>query len=293
MIMPHLLTDSCADLPSSYYEASGVDRIKLSYSVDDTTFVDESEEAQTLDFYRRMREGGRTVTSMINVQTFFSHFEAAVKEGRSLIYIGFSSALSSTYSCAATAREMVLEQYPQAQLAVIDSLCASGGQGLLVYCAAMQRDKGLGFEELTAWIEQNKLKVNHWVFVDDLRYLQRGGRLSRGEAFFGNLLAIKPLIWMDAEGHLAPYAKEKGKKKVLRAMLDKLCENIEEPEKQTLFIYHSDYLEGAQALAEEIRERLPQLREIRYEYIGVVIGAHTGPGILSLFFMGKDRRDQL
>ena len=289
---PILLTDSCADLPASFYEENDLLRIKLSYIIDNEEFIDESEEKQTLDFYRRMREGGLTKTSMINVQTFYECFEKLVQEKRPIIYIGFSSGLSSTYSSSVTAREMILEKYPDAQITVIDSLCASGGEGLLSYYAVKLRDEGKSYEEIVDWVEENKWRVNHWVFVDDLKYLQRGGRLSRGEAFFGNLLAIKPLIWMDAEGHLTPYSKEKGKKKVFRAMVDKICENIENPEEQTVFVDHSDYKEGALELTEMIKARVSGIKEFRYEYIGTIIGAHTGPGILALFFLGKDRRKQ-
>ncbi|MBQ9992858.1 MAG: DegV family protein [Firmicutes bacterium] len=289
---PIIITDSCADLPASFYEENDVLRLKLTYTVDGVDFTDESEAEQTLAFYQKMREGAITKTSMVNVQAFYDCFEKLIPEGRPIIYIGFTSALSATFSSSVTARDMILEKYPDAKIYLVDSLCACIGQGLLPYYAVQLRDAGKSAEEIVEWVEANKLRVNHWVFVDDLKYLQRGGRLSKGEAFFGNLLSIKPLIWVDAEGRLTPYSKEKGKKKVIRAIVDKFVENVENPEEQTVFICHSDYLEGAQELAAMLREKVPNIKEIRYELIGTVIGSHTGPGILAVFFMGKDRRNQ-
>ena len=287
---PIILTDSSADLKDEMYKEIGVERLSLSYTIDGEEFFDNSLDADTKAFYDKMRAGKIPLTSQINTQTFFDHFEKMVPLGRPIIYIGFSSKLSATYSSGAKAVEMILEKYPDTVITAIDTKCASGGQGLLPFYAAQMRDEGKSYEEIVAWIEENKYRAHHWVFVDDLNYLKRGGRLSAAEAFFGNILSIKPLIWMDAEGKLTPYAKERGKKKVLKAMVDRIAENIEDAENQTVFICHSDYPEGAKELKAMIEERV-KLSDVRYNYIGTVIGSHTGPGILALFFMGKDRRN--
>ena len=287
--IPIIITDSSADLKDEMYKELGIERLKLSYTIDGEEFLDNSYDSETKEFYDKMRAGKIPLTSQVNTQTFFDYFEKLVPLDRPIIYIGFSSKLSATYSSGAKATEMILEKYPDTVITAIDTKCASGGQGLLPFYAAKMRDEGKSYEEIVAWIEENKYRAHHWVYVDDLNYLKRGGRLSAAEAFFGNILSIKPLIWMDAEGRLTPHSKERGKKKIFKAMVDKIVENIEDAENQTVFICHSDYPEGAKELKELIEERV-KLNDVRYNYIGTVIGSHTGPNILALFFMGKDRR---
>ena len=286
---PIIVTDSCSDLPDALYKEFEIERVKLSYTFGSDSFFDNSIDAETIEFYNKMRAGGAPMTSQVNTQAFLDFFEALIPQNRPIIYIGFSSKLSSTYSCSVVATDILREKYPDLQIISIDSKCASMGLGQVCIYAARLRDEGKSFQEIVDWVEVNAYRSHHWVCVDDLQYLKRGGRLSSAEAFFGSLLSIKPLIWMDVEGHLAPFAKERGRKKVFRAMIDKILENVESPEEQTLFICHSDAPDGVEELREMLAEKIV-FKDIQVCSLGVVIGSHVGPGTWALFFMGKDKR---
>ena len=205
-----------------------------------------------------------------------------------MVCISFSSALSTTYQSACIAAEEMKERFPERKILVVDSLCASLGQGLLAYYAARKRDEGLGLEELKAWLEDNKLHLCHWFTVNDLMYLKRGGRINAATAIMGTMLSIKPILHVDNEGHLISVGKARGRKASIAALADKAAELGQGYDNSLMFISHGDCPEDAQALADMVRTRFG-IDTIMIGYIGPVIGTHSGPGTLALFFFGSPR----
>ena len=200
----------------------------------------------------------------------------------------FSSGLSTTYQSAMIAAQDLQEKYPQRKINVVDTLCASLGQGLLVWYACKKRDEGLSLEELTAWCEENKQNLCHWFTVDDLMYLKRGGRVSAATALVGTMLQIKPVLHVDGEGHLINVAKARGRKASINALAAKMDELGTPGANDTVFICHGDCLEDAEYLAAQVKEKYG-VKNVFIYYVGAVIGSHSGPGTLALFFLGKHR----
>ena len=198
-----------------------------------------------------------------------------------------SSALSGSYNSALLAREMLLEEFPDAVISIIDTRCASMGQGLLVHYALNFRDKGWDHQQIVEWVENNKLRIAHWFTVDDLEHLKRGGRVSGTAAFVGNILNIKPVLHVDNEGRLVPVTKVKGRKSI-KTLFEKMKETAITPAEQTVFISHGDSVDDANYLADMIKEQLG-VKEIVINPIGPVIGAHAGPGTIALFFLASHR----
>lgn len=284
-----ILTDSTCDLPLSYIQSNNIKFLGLTVLLGDQEFIDDLGQSFTYkDFYSLLRAGKVTSTSQTNVYRFSELYRKHIENGDSILYIGFSSGLSGTYNSASLAREEILEEYPDADITVIDTLAASCGQGLLVYYACEMLKSGKSKEEIAAWIEENKLKVAHIFTVDDLDHLRRGGRISSTAAFVGSLLNIKPLLYVNDEGKLIPYEKARGRKKAIREMVNELKKHIQEPEKQTIFISHGDCLEDANILATMIREDVT-INDIIISMVGTTIGSHSGPGTLALFFLSDTR----
>ena len=287
---PILLSDSSADMYSGYYAENDVERVSLSYIINGQQFFDRSIAEETNYLYARMRKGDSVTTSQVNVQTFYDLFESFLPQGRPIVTISMSSKLSGTFAASETAKEMILQKHPEAEIYNIDSCSATVGQGHILSYAVSLRDQGLSGKEIAALLEENKTRFVHSVFVDDLVYLRRGGRLSAAESFFGNLLGIKPLIWVDEKGYLVPREKKRGRKQAIFGTADFLVENIVDPEKQTVFIGHGDCPEDAEELKQLVMSRVP-VRDFLIGMIGPVIGAHTGPGSLAISFFGKDRKE--
>lgn len=242
------------------------------------------------DFYNELRKGEMSSTSQINPSTFEETFRKYVSEGYSLIYIAFSSALSGTYNSACIARDTILEENPSADISIIDSKCASLGLGLLVYNACERLKAGESKEVVVNWVENNKLKLNHWFTVDDLHHLKRGGRVSSTSAILGTLLDIKPVLKVNKEGKLVPVTKVKGRKKSIRALADALKQRIVDPDNQVIAISHGDCEDDARLLERLIKEEF-NIKDVIFNYVGPVIGSHSGPGTIALFFFGNDRGD--
>ena len=213
---------------------------------------------------------------------------AALAEGKDIVSINFSSALSTTYQSACIAAQDMKEEFPDANIYVVDSLSASLGQGLLLYLTVQKKREGLSAQELVQWVEDNKLHIDHWFTVDDLNYLKMGGRLSAGAAFFGSMLSIKPVMHTSDEGKLVPVSKVRGRKASLKALIDKIAELGIEPSEQVMFICHADCEVEARAVAEEMKARYG-VKEVYINYIGPVIGSHTGPNTMGIFFVGTKR----
>ena len=214
--------------------------------------------------------------------------EAALAAGKDVLVLAFSSGLSTTYQSAVIAAEELGEKYPERTIRVVDTLCASMGQGLLVWYACKKRDEGMSLEELYHWVMENRLHLCHWFTVDDLMYLKRGGRISAATALVGTMLQIKPLLHVDDEGHLISMSKARGRKAAIDALVRKAQELGAGYDNSTMFISHGDCREDAEYLAQQLKEKCG-VKEVVISYVGAVIGSHSGPGTLALFFLGSHR----
>ena len=282
-----ILTDTACDLPQDYLE-------KRNIAIADLTFRFEGEEGEYTvkdlpigDFYSRMRGGAVAKTSALNAEVLYNIYAEYLKKGQDVLYIAFSSGLSGTYNAGRLAAERARAEFPERRIAVVDSLCASGGEGLLVAMAADKRDKGASFDELAAYTKDLVPKMAHWFTVDDLVYLKRGGRVSPAAAFFGNMLGIKPVLHVDDEGHLIPMAKVRGRRTAVMTLAEKLVETREEGD-TPIFITNADCLKDAELLKSIVEEKTGATVNLISD-IGPVIGAHSGPGTLALFFVAKER----
>lgn len=240
------------------------------------------------EFYASMRAGEMPTTHQINPYRYEHLFEKYVHNGKSIIYLGFSSALSGSLNSACIAKKELMKKYIDADITIIDTLSASLGQGLLVYYACEMLKKGHSKDEIIDWIEENKLKVNHLFTVDDLNHLKRGGRLSNMAAFVGTLLSFKPILKVNDEGRIISLTKVRGRKKALRAIVDMMKERLTNPEKQVIFISHGDCKEEVEHLKELILKEL-KVKAFIINYIGSAVGTHAGPGTIALFFLGDQR----
>ena len=217
-----------------------------------------------------------------------SFFTPFLEDGDDILYIGFSSGLSGSVQSALIAMGQLKEQFPKRKVFVVDTLAASLGEGLLVHYALGNQQKGMNIEANAKWLEEHKLKLAHWFTVDNLNYLRRGGRISATTAIIGTMLSIKPVMHMDDEGHLVAVSKTRGRKQSLKALVDEMSKLVVHPENQDIFISHGDCLEDAEYVGSLIQERFP-VKSITYHEVGPVIGSHTGPGVVALFFMGLNR----
>ena len=285
-----IVTDSTADLTPEMVEELGVQVIPLEFVLDGKSYFNypDGRELSSKKFYDLLRAGNMATTVQVNTARFIEVFEPLLQEGGDVLYIAFSSGLSGTYSSAVLAAEELKERYPERRVAVVDSLAASMGEGLLVYHAVMRQRAGMNLDALEKWLLENRNHLCHWFTVDDLFFLKRGGRVSATTAVLGTILTIKPVMHMDDNGRLIPVAKERGRKRALRALVDHMEETAIDPQNQTVFISHGDCLEDAQFVEQQVRERLG-VKDVLIHYVEPVIGAHSGPGTVALFFLGTHR----
>lgn len=286
-----LVTDNTADLPKEYLREHHVDYMVLSYIVDGVAYGKEKE-LDWKEFYAMMRGGKMPTTSQANPEEARAFFQECIQENREVLYLAFSSGLSGTCSSARLAAEEVMEENPGVKITVIDSLCASLGEGLFVHKAVRMRDEGKTMEETARWLTDHVQNFVHAFTVDDLFHLYRGGRVSRASAILGTLASIKPRLHVDHEGHLILIGKVRGRKKSLSALVDYMEEKmgswIQENKEDYVFISHGDALEDAEYVRDQIRERFG-MEHFLISHIGPTIGAHSGPGTIALFFMGEER----
>lgn len=284
-----IVTDNTADLPDSYVEEHQIERIWLCCMMDGQTYTAENRISYP-EFYEKMRGGCMPTTSQVNPQGVREIFEGILNQGYDVLYIAFSSGLSGSYNSARIAAEELREEYPEAQIIVIDSLSASLGEGLLVHKAVQLKEAGRSLSETAAWVEENKLHLCHVFTVDDLNHLYRGGRVSRTAAFLGTLVNIKPMLHVDNEGKLIPVSKVRGRKKSIHTLADMMEQQMGSFRDQNdiVFISHGDCPEDAENLRKLVEERFG-IHAFVIDYIGTTIGAHSGPGTLALFFMGDVR----
>lgn len=283
-----VLTDSSADLPQWKIEEMGLEVVPLTVDLGGDTYVNYPDwrEIDPASFYDELRAGKPATTSAANVETFLSAMEPHLEAGRDILYIGFSSALSGTFNAGQVAAEQLSSKYPGRRIIAIDSLAASLGQGMLVVLAMEKKQAGATIDELAAFCAETRLNICHWFTVDDLFYLHRGGRVSKTTAIIGTTLGIKPVMHVDNEGHLVKVDVARGRKASIKRLADKLRQtNLSISH---VFISHGDCPEDAENLKEQLSKD-PGVKEILINHVGPVIGAHSGPGTLALFFVGKER----
>lgn len=284
-----IITDSACDLSREYIDNNNIGLLSLVLNLNEKLIKDDLGKTLSYkDFYEQMRKGATPSTSQVNAHEFEEEFIKHVKNGDSIICITLSSALSGTFNSANIAKNNIIEEYPEAKIELVDSLSVSMGQGLLVLKACEMRDKGLSVEEIVTWIEENKRKIIHSFVVDSLNHLKRGGRISATTAAIGGLLNIKPALHIDDDGKVMQGEKIKGKKKVLKFLANEVKEKAINSENETLYICHGDCLEDAETLKNMILEEV-KFKNIVINYVGNVIGAHAGPGVLAVLFLGKNR----
>ena len=285
-----ILTDSCCDLSAQMADELGIQVMPLRLLLDDQEYLNylDGREIGFKEFYDRVRGGSMPTTSALNVGDFEETMRAILETGKDVLYLAFSSGLSTTYQSSVIAAESLREEFPDSKIIVVDTLTASMGQGLLVYLCAQQKKAGKTMEEVRDYAEEIKLNICHWVTVDDLNHLKRGGRVSAATALFGTMLTIKPIIHVDNEGHLINVGKARGRKASLMTLADEMAKTAINPAEQTVFISHGDCLDDVNSLADELRSRLG-VKEVVINYIGPVIGSHTGAGVVALFFVGSHR----
>ena len=286
-----ITTDNTCDFPEEYYQQHGLGRpLHIDYIIDGVVYDGHSKSLGLRQFYDEMRAGKMPSTQQANPQQAVDQFVPLLEDGYDILHLAFSSGLSGTYNSICIARQELQEKYPQAAIVVLDTLCASMGEGLLVHKALRLKEQGKSLEEIAQWVEDNKLRLFHDVVADDLFHLQRGGRVSKTSAIVGSALGIKPRIYVNDEGKLIPYGKVRGKKAALIQMADSLQERIKgyEAENDVVFISHSDCIEDAELLRDLIQERTG-IGEYLISYIGPTIGAHTGIGTVALFYMAANR----
>lgn len=286
--MLKIICDVCADIPVEVAKERDILSLPMTLTVNDIERVYTAEGFDCKTFYDGMREGDKCSTSQIVVESYKEYFRTILKNGDDIIYVCLSSGLSGSYNGSLNAISELKEEFPERKIHSIDSLGASLGEGLLTLRLASLRDQGKTFEEIVAWGEENKHNVMLWFTVDDLKYLQRGGRVSKTSAIVGTLLDIKPVLQCNSEGKLVPHAKVKGRKRAIRALLEDMNKFGVNINGQEICISHGDCLEDALTLKNMILEKYPDCTFV-IGHIGAVIGSHSGPGTLALFFMGQKR----
>lgn len=282
-----IITDSCCDFPTPMYGQLGLTFVPLTVEFRGNTFDDKNDDTLK-DMYQGLRAGEVAKTSAVNPSRWSQAMEKALAAGKDVLVLAFSSGLSTTYQSAVIAAEELKDAYPDRKIQVIDTLCASMGEGLLVWYACKKRDEGLSMDEVAQWVLDNRLHLCHWFTVDDLMYLKRGGRISAATALVGTMLQIKPLLHVDDEGHLINMTKTRGRKAAIDAMVKKAQELGAGYDNSTMFISHGDCLSDAEYLSRQLKEKCG-VKDVVISYVGAVIGSHSGPGTLALFFLGSHR----
>lgn len=286
---------STADLTEEHFKARDISYICFHFELDGKEYADDLGKSIPFDkFYKAMQDGAQTRTSQVNADEFEQYFEGFLKEGKDVLHLCLSSGISGTINSARVAQEILAEKYPERKLLIVDSLAASSGYGLLMDKLADLRDQGKSIDEVYEWAMSNRLKLHHWFFSSDLTFFIKGGRISKTAGALGGLLNICPLMNVDYQGHLIPRYKIRTKKKVIRAIVDKMEECAEGGKDYSgkCYISNSACEEDAKEVARLVEERFPKLNgKVEIYSIGTTIGSHTGPGTVALFFWGKERND--
>lgn len=284
---------STADMPLEYFKAKGISFVCFHFNMDNHEYLDDLGQSVAFsDFYQRIAAGSMPTTSQVNVEEFLELFEPILQKGQDILHISFSSGLSGSYNSACIARNELAEKYPDRQIRIVDSLGASSGYGLIVDTAWSMRESGMPLLQLFNWLEDNKLRMHHWFFSTDLTHYKRGGRISPAAATFGNILNICPLMNMNDKGELIPRKKIRGKKMVIAEIVKMMESHAENGTdySEKCFISNSACIEDARQVAEQVEAAFPHLNgKVVINSVGTVIGSHTGPGTVALFFWGDKR----
>ncbi len=285
-----IITDSSANLPESMIDEYNLHVMSLVFRVNGQEYLG-YKKGETIDlskFYAMMRDKENITTSLLNIEDCMKFMKNLLEQGKDILYIGFSSGLSGSFQVADIVAKQLQEEYPERKIYTVDTLAAALGEGLLVYLACQKRLEGCSIEEVYQWLLDNRLKLCHWFTVDDLFFLKRGGRVSQASAIVGSILSIKPVMHVDDEGHLIVMEKVRGRKKSLESLVKHMEETVIDPENQHIFISHGDCLEDAQYVEQMVRERW-KVKDVLVHILDPVIGAHSGPGTVALFFVGSKR----
>ena len=285
-----IVTDSACNLTEETIDAFGLEILPLTFMVDGVQHRSylKGEKTDLRQFYTMMREGKVITTSLPNMQETETTLRRVLDAGRDVLYLGFSSALSGTYEATELLMKQLAGEYPERTLCAVETFAASGGEGMLVYLACKKKEAGASLEEVADFVRETRDHLCHWFTVDDLMFLFRGGRVSRTSAWAGTLLNIKPVMHVDNEGRLVPVEKALGRRKAIKALVDHMEQTAIDPANQTIFITHGDCIEDVVLLESEIKKRLG-CTEFVVNYVDPVIGAHSGPGTLALFFVGEHK----
>lgn len=288
--MYDIITDSTADLTVEQINRFNLKVTSFSYMIGEDNFsgFKNGKYSDLKSFYDRMRNGEPSGTAQLSRHDIAEIFESSLKEGKDVLYIGFSSGLSGTMNSSVIVAEELSKKYPHNKVYAVDSLAASMGQGLIVYHAAELKEQGKTIDEVKKWVEENRLRLCHWFTVDDLKYLKRGGRISPTTAFVGTLMGIKPILHVDDAGHLVPISKIRGRLHSIEEIFRHMKETVEDPENQVIFIGHGDCPDDADYLERLVRKEW-KVRDVVTNYIDATIGAHSGPGTLAIFYLGSKR----
>ena len=287
-----IATSSTADLTREYLDEHAIPFLSYTYTVGDRVCEDDCRESSRAAVYRGMRAGDTLKTSMINEYTYYEFFTKLLGEGRDVIYLDMSVKMSTSYANSISAAEKARAEFPDRKLYVMDTRCISGGLGMLVQSMVDLKEKGQSFDEVIAWGEEHKLKIAHRFTVDDLKWLRAGGRVSNISAILGTMLSIKPVLYVPDAGTLDAIEKARGRKSALKSILDGVKRDMAQvdPTGRDVLILHADCLADAETVRDGLREAFPQLGEISISSLGVVIGAHTGPGLLAVFYYCAGRQ---
>jgi len=280
---------STADLPAEYFTEHNVPVIHYTYILDNEQFDDDCQEESRETLYKRMREGVAITTSMINAYTYYDFFKMLMDTGKDVIFLDMTRRISNSFTNAEKAAEQVKKEYPNQRFYLMDTLCVSGGLGMLLHYMVLLRDAGKSFDETIEWAEANKRRIIHWFTVDDLGYLKRGGRVSNATAMVGEFLSVKPVLYVSDDGKLVVASKVRGRKAALLNILDRMKKDFTEPNGKEVFINHADCLGDAEFMREKVLETFPTVSKITITSLGVVIGAHCGPGLFTIFYLGNKR----
>lgn len=282
-----IITDANTDLTPQMVEELEIAVMPMQFSIlgKDYLLYPDNREMDIKEFYDLLRKGNMAATAQLNPNDIIQAFTPYLEEGKDLIYIAFSSGLSGTYASARMAKDELCRLFPKRKIIIVDSLAASMGEGLLVWHAVRQKRAGLDIEQLEQWVLDNRNHLCHWFTVDDLHHLKRGGRVSSATAVIGSALGIKPVLHVDDQGHLIPVKKVRGRRQSLDALVDMMQQTAVDPKRQTVFISHGDALDDARYVEKRVRDAF-KCKDIHINYIGPVIGTHSGPGTVALFFMG-------
>lgn len=285
-----ILTDSCCDITDQMAQELGLCVLPLMFHLKEQDYRNylDGREIPFHAFYEQVRGGETVTTSAVSVGDFEVAMRTILESGKDILSLSFSSALSTTYQSSVIAAEDLKSEFPDRKILTIDTLCASLGQGLLAWLCAQQKKQGKTLEEVYDFAMETRGRVCHWFTVDDLNHLKRGGRVSAAAALFGTMLSVKPVLHVDDEGRLIPISKVRGRRAALLAVVDEMEKTAEDPGSQTVFISHGDCEADAQFVADEVRRRFGT-KDIFINYVGPVIGSHSGPGTIALFFLGKNR----